>query len=163
MPIIYTGAWYDSMKQILNSSEEVTKNAPRGKWHIRAEIKGDGASPYLSADEVKRFAIVLNDGKCDSYEELAQAPPRKDFQFILELPAALFERIVANQADPVEAGLKGAVKITGDMRVLIQNAELVKVLSEIYQREVDTEWPKGKPPYPAAAGAMAAGSTGGTA
>ena len=147
MPIIYTGAWYDSMKQILNSSEEVTKSAPRGEWHFLAEIKGDGASPYLSADEVKRFAIVLNDGKCDSYEELAQAPPRKDFQFILELPAALFEEVVANQADPVAAGLKGDIKITGDMRVLIQNAELVNVLSAVYQREVETEWPKGQPPY----------------
>jgi putative sterol carrier protein len=115
---------------------------------VLAEIRGDGFSPYLSEAEQKRFAIVLNDGKCDSYEELSEAPPRKDFEFILQLPASLFERIVANLADPVEAGLKGAVKITGDMRVLIQNAELVNVLSEIYQREVETEWPKGKPPYP---------------
>jgi hypothetical protein len=43
--------------------------------------------------------------------------------------------------------LKGDVKIVGDMRVLIQNAELVNVLAEIYQREVETEWPNGEPPY----------------
>ena len=36
------------------------------------------------------------------------------------------------------------------MRVLIQNAELVSILSEIYQREIETEWPKGAPPYEAA-------------
>ncbi len=147
MPVIYTDQWYEGMREILNRSDEVTKNAPRGVWHVLAEIRGDGASPYLSADEVKRFAIVLNDGKCDSYQELAEAPPRKDFEFIMELPATLFEGIVANQVDPVESGLKGAIKITGDMRVLIQNAELVNVLSEIYQREVQTEWPKGMPPY----------------
>lgn len=150
MPAIYTTAWYDSMKEILNRSDEVTKNAPRGVWHVLAEIRGDGVSPYVGAGDVKRFRIVLNDGKCESYQELDEAE-RKDFEFILELPAGLFERIVANQADPVEAGLKGAVKITGDMRVMIQNAELVNVLSEIYQREVDTEWPNGAPPYAAEA------------
>jgi len=163
MPAIYTSQWYDSLKEILNRSDQVTKNAPRGVWHVLAEIKGDGASPYLAADDVRRFAIVLNDGKCDSYQELAQAPPRKDFEFILELPASLFERVVANQADPVEAGLKGAVKITGDMRVLIQNAELVNILSEIYQREVQTEWPKGMPPYAVEASSLTTRSSGGTA
>ena len=147
MPAIYTRPWYDNMKEILNRSDEVTKNAPRGVWHVLAEIRGDGVSPYMAADEVKRFAIVLNDGKCDSYEELTEAPPRKDCEFILELPAALFEQIVVNQTDPVESGLKGAIKIIGDMRVMIQNAELVNVLSDIYQREVETEWPKGMPPY----------------
>ncbi len=151
MPEIYTTSWYDSMKEILNKSDEVTKNAPRGVWNILAEIRGGDGSPYISDDEVKRFAIVLDDGKCESYQELSEAPPRKDFEFILEMTAGLFERVVANQADPLEAGLKGDVKITGDMRVLIQNAELVNVLSEIYQREIETEWPRGEPPYEAAA------------
>lgn len=161
MSAIYTQSWYESLKEILNRSDEVTKSAPRGLWHVLAEIRGDGVSPYISQAEQKRFAIVLNDGKCNSYEELSEAPPRKDFEFILQLPASLFERIVANLADPVEAGLKGAIKITGDMRVLIQNAELVNVLSEIYQREVETDWTKGKPPYPgepAAAPPRAAGA-----
>lgn len=157
MPEIYTSLWYDSMKDILNRSDEVTKSAPRGVWHILAELRGDGLSPYIGPDEVKRFAIVLDDGRCTSYEELAEAPPRKDFEFILEMPAALFERIVANQADPLEAGLKGAVKISGDMRVLIQNAELVNILSDIFQREVDTEWPSGAPPYQTEAAVESAG------
>jgi len=147
MADIYTPAWYDSLKEILNRSDEVTKSAPRGVWHVLAEIKGDGPSPYLAAGETKCFAIVLNDGKCDSYLELADEPARKDFEFILELPATLFERVVANLNDPVEAGLKGAIKITGDMRVLIQNAELVNVVSDIYQRSIETDWPKGHPPY----------------
>jgi len=150
MAEIYTTAWYDSMKEILNASDEVTKSAPQGIWRILVEIRGDGASPYIGADEVKRFSIVLDNGKCESYQELTAAPPRKDFEFIMEMPAGLFERVVANQADPLEAGLKGDVKIVGDMRVLIQNAELVNILSEIYQREVETEWPNGSPPYEAA-------------
>jgi putative sterol carrier protein len=150
MPEIYTTSWYDSMKEILNRSEEVTKSAPKGVWNILAEIHGDDVSPYINGDDVKRFAIVLDDGKCESYQELTEAPARKDFEFILEMPAGLFERVVANQADPLEAGLKGDVKIVGDMRVLIQNAELVNVLAEIYQREVETEWPNGEPPYEAA-------------
>ena len=156
MAEIYTTAWYDSMKEILNASDEVTKNAPQGVWNILAEIHADGVSPYISGDDVKRFAIVLDDGKCVSYQELTDAPARKDFEFILEMPAGLFERVVANQADPLEAGLKGDVKIVGDMRVLIQNAELVSILADIYQREVQTDWPKGEPPYEAAAAGGAA-------
>ncbi len=151
MAEIYTTAWYDSMKEILNASDEVTKSAPRGVWNILAEISGDGISPYISEGDVKQFAIVLDDGKCKSYKELAKPPPRKDFEFILEIPASLFESVVANQADPLEAGLKGDVKIIGDMRVLIQNAELVSILADIYQREVQTDWPNGAPPYEAAA------------
>ena len=147
MADIYSQQWYESLKAILNRSDQVTKNAPGGVWHVLAEIKGDGVSPYLEHGAVKRFAIALEDGRCTSYRELDDPPPRKDFEFILELPASLFENVVANLADPVEAGLRGAVKITGDMRVLIKNAELVNVLSEIYQREVETGWPQGKPPY----------------
>ncbi|MCH7578619.1 MAG: SCP2 sterol-binding domain-containing protein [Chloroflexi bacterium] len=150
MAEIYTTAWYDSMKEILNASDEVTKSAPKGIWNILAEIHGDGTSPYIAVDDVKRFAIVLDNGKCESYQELTEAPARKDFEFILEMPASLFERVVANQADPLEAGLKGDVKIVGDMRVLIQNAELVSILADIYQREIETEWPNGAPPYDAA-------------
>jgi putative sterol carrier protein len=163
MADIYTNAWYESLKEILNGSDEVTRNAPRGVWRVLAEIKADGISPYLATGEIKRFAIVLNDGRCESYLELSDQPARKDFEFILELPASLFERIVANLADPVEAGLKGAVKIVGDMRVLIQNAELVNVLSEIYQREVQTEWTKGAPPYPGEPAAVARARGGGVA
>jgi hypothetical protein len=149
MPAIYTSEWYDSLKELLNRSDEVTANAPCGVWNFLVEIKGDKASPYLAPADVKHFAIALKDGKCDSYRELVDAPPRKDFQFIMELPATLFERIVANLADPVAEGLKGAIRITGDMRMVMQHAELVNSLSKIYQREVNTDWPKGKPPYPA--------------
>ena len=35
----------------------------------------------------------------------------------------------------------------GDMRVLIRHADLVNVLYDVYSREVDTSWPRGKPPY----------------
>ena len=45
------------------------------------------------------------------------------------------------------AGLKGTIKIAGDMRILIKHAELVNVVQEVYTREVETTWPKGKPPY----------------
>src|SRR3989337_3664609 len=78
MPAIYTNEWYESLKEILNGSDQVTKNAPRGVWHVLAEIKGDGVSPYLGQGEVKRFAIVLEDGRCTSYQELNDPPPRKD-------------------------------------------------------------------------------------
>jgi len=147
MPVIYTKEWYDSLKDILNRSGNVTKNAPAGLWKVLGEVRGDETSPYLKTGEFKRFAVCFQDGKCTEYTELEHAPQRKDFDFILELPATLFEGVVANQVDPVQAGLKGDIRITGDIRMLIQNAELVNVLAEIYAQEAETDWPQGQPPY----------------
>lgn len=147
MPTIYTKEWYDSLKEILNRSDSVTKNAPPGHFSILGEVRGDDTSPYLKTGDVKRFAVNFEDGKCTEYAELDHAPPRKDFDFILELPATLFEGVIANQVDPVQAGLKGAIKISGDMRMFIQNAELVNILRDIYAQEADTDWPQGQPPY----------------
>jgi hypothetical protein len=55
--------------------------------------------------------------------------------------------VASGLVDPVGAGLKGAIKITGNMRILIKHAELVNVLQEMYARDVETTWPKGSPPY----------------
>ncbi len=147
MPAIYTKEWYDELKELLNRNEEVEKNAPRGKYKALAELRGDGSSPYLSDGQKLYFVVDLDEGKCTNYSEVAEPPPRREFDFIFEVPATVFEGVAAGLADPVEAGLKGTIKVTGDMRILIKHAELVNVLQEVYSREVDTSWPKGKPPY----------------
>jgi putative sterol carrier protein len=147
MPAIYTKDWYEELKDLLNRNEEIQKNAPRGKLTALAELRGDGQSPYL-ADEQKLFFVVhLDDGKCTDYHEVAEPPPRREFDFIFELPATVFEGVAAGLVDPVEAGLKGTIKISGDMRILIKHAELVNVVYEVYARDVETTWPKGSPPY----------------
>jgi len=147
MPEIYTAAWYESLKDILNRSEQVITKAPRGHYRVLAEIKGDGVSPYVRNGETKRFTLDFDDGRCTEYRELAEPPTKRDFDFTLQLPASLFEGIVGNEADPVKAGLKGDIRIVGDMRILIQHAELVNILRDVYVREAQTDWPKGRPPY----------------
>jgi len=147
MPDIYTAAWYESLKDILNRSEQVITKAPRGHYRVLAEIKGDGVSPYVRNGETKRFTLDFDDGRCTEYRELAEPPTKRDFDFTLQLPASLFEGIVGNEADPVKAGLKGDIRIVGDMRILIQHAELVNILRDVYVREAQTDWPRGKPPY----------------
>ena len=147
MPAIYTKDWYEELKDLLNRNEEVEKNAPRGKYKALAELRGDAASPYLPDGEKLFFIVHLDDGKCTDYFEVAEPPPRKEFDFIFEVAATVFEGVAAGLVDPVEAGLKGTIKITGDMRILIKHAELVNVVNEIYAKEVETTWPKGKPPY----------------
>ncbi|UCH87281.1 MAG: SCP2 sterol-binding domain-containing protein [Dehalococcoidia bacterium] len=147
MPDIYTAAWYESLKDVLNRSEQVTAMAPSGHFRVLAEIRGDGVSPYLGDGQIKRFTLEFEEGKCTGYREFTDAPTRRDFDFTVDLPANLFEGIVANQVDPVEAGLKGDIRIIGDMRLLIQHAELVNLLHDIYVRDIKTDWPRGKPPY----------------
>ena len=147
MPDIYTNDWYDALKELLNRNEEIQKNAPPGKLTALAELRGDGQSPYLADGQKLFFVVHLDDGRCTDYYEVAEPPPRKEFDFIFEVPAAVFEGIAAGLVDPVEAGLKGDIKISGDMRILIKHAELVNVVYEVYSREVETSWPKGSPPY----------------
>lgn len=147
MPAIYTKEWYDALKDLLNRNEEVAKNAPRGRYRALAELQGDAQSPYLPDGRKLYFVVEMEDGKCTDYHEVAELPPRKDFDFIFEVPATVFEGVAAGLVDPVEAGLKGTIKIIGDMRILIKHAELVNVLHQVYSREVETTWPRGKPPY----------------
>jgi len=145
MPEIYTNTWYEALKTILNENPKVDKNAPRGTFHVLAKIVGDAASLYMPAGEVRNFVVVFADGKCLEYRQVEVAPPRKEFDYIFELPASVFEGVAAGLIDLVDAGLKGKVKITGDMRILIKHAELVNVLYDVYAREVETTWPRGKP------------------
>ncbi len=147
MPAIYTAEWYEELKELLNGNPNVAKNAPAGTYKVLAEVSGDPTSPYLPEGQQKLFTVRLADGKCIEYSEVSEAPPRKEFDFIFDLPATIFEGVAAGVVDPIDAGLKGTIKITGDMRVLIKHADLVNVLYDVYSREVQTEWPNGKPPY----------------
>ncbi len=145
MPAIYTVQWYEALKELLNRNPEVERNAPDGRYKVLAEIKGDPQSAYLATAERKLFVIRFEDRKCRDYAEVASPPPRKEFDFIFELPASIFEGIAAGTVDLVAAGLKGKIKIIGDMRILIQHAELVNALYDVYAHEIETTWPKGKP------------------
>jgi len=147
MPAIYTTDWYEELKELLNRNPEVAKNAPPGTYNVLAEVSGDVTSPYLPEGQQRLFTVRLVDGKCAEYSEVSEAPPRKGFDFIFDLPATVFEGVAAGVVDPVDAGLKGTIKITGDMRVLIRHADLVNVLYDVYSHEVQTDWPKGRPPY----------------
>ena len=57
------------------------------------------------------------------------------------------ERIAAGQTDPITAGLRGEIKVRGDMRFLMENADAVKLAVDLYGHQVDTEWPLGHPPH----------------
>ncbi len=145
MPAIYSAQWYEALKELLNRNPEVERNAPRGRYDVLAEIKGDERSPYLTPGEQRDFVIRFEDGKCVDYREVEAAPPRKGFNFVFEVPASVFEGVAAGLIDLVDAGLKGMIKITGDMRILIRHAELVNVVYRVYSKQIETLWPKGKP------------------
>ncbi len=145
MPAIYTQAWYEALKDLLNRNPEVEKNAPRGAYRALAKINGDAGSHYLASGEVRNFVVLFTDGKCLEYRQVETPPPRKEFDFIFELSASVFEGIAAGLIDLVDAGLRGTIKITGDMRILIRHAELVNAVYHVYAQEVETLWPNGKP------------------
>jgi hypothetical protein len=133
MAEIYSREWYEKLKDLVNSRDDITARAPQGQWRVCLEIVGDSASPYVPDGHAKYFFVLFENGKCQRYEELPETMDGKE--------------IAAAKRDFIEAGLRGAIKIRGDMRIFMQNAELVKIMAELYSQQVDTEWPKGNPPY----------------
>lgn len=149
MSDIYTDDWYKSVRETIN--EHVAglpaKAVPQGEWHAVVEIIGDGASPYVGADDVRRFLIKIENGSCAWYREIDTPNPEVTLDYRFVGPATTFDEIAAGMRDPVDAALDGTVKVRGDMRFLMRQAELVKVLLEAYTTNVETDWPMGKPPY----------------
>lgn len=157
MSVIYTEHWYEDMKQLIEGSPEFRRLAPRGHLALTLEVIGDDASPYLSSGQAVHYLIVLEDGAVVDYRPLADRHDGRGLDFRFTAPATVWEEIAAAQTDPITAGLRGRIKIRGDMRLLMQNADAVKILVELYGKQVYTEWPHGKPPYTPEAQATPAG------
>jgi hypothetical protein len=147
MAEIYSKEWYENLKALANSREDITARAPQRQWRICVEVMGDGKSPYVPVGRAKYFYVLFDKGKCQEYDELAETMDGKNLDFRFTGSASVFEEIAAAQRDFIEAGLRGDIKIRGDMRVFMQNAELVKIMAELYSQMIDTEWPRGRPPY----------------
>lgn len=148
MPAIYTNEWYEAMVEFANGQKDLARKVPKGEWRFAVELTGDGQSPYVPAGTVKHFFIRFVDGKVAECRECGEPIPGKQLNYRILGPAHVFEGVAAGIVDPVEAGLGGALSIRGDMRFLMQNAEMANVIFEIYKQSDLTEWPKGKPPYP---------------
>lgn len=158
MSIIYSESWYEDMKRLINGSAEFRKRAPTRKLVMTLEVLGDGASPYVPGDGAIHFLVVLDGGELVEYRPLPERHDGTGLGFRFTAPATVWESIAAGQVDPITAGLRGQIKIRGDMRFLMQNADAVKVLVDLYGSQVSTEWPRGRPPYTAAANGAASGN-----
>ncbi len=147
MPDIYTDEWYQAMFELANSRDDISQKMPQGEWRFALEVEGDGLSPYIPAGETKHFYLRFVDGKALEYYEAQEKIPGKNLDYRVAGPAHIFEGVAAGQLDFVEMGLKGTITIRGDMRLLMQNANMINVMFDIYSQSDITEWPKGKPPY----------------
>ncbi len=151
MADIYTDDWYAEVTKAINERVEGMSNIPLGTWHVAVDIEADGRSPYVPEGTSRHFLIRIEDGRCAWYRELpepataADGDARLDYRFVG--PATAFDEIAASLVDPIDAALRGGVKVRGDMRFLMRQAEHVKVLLGAYTSGVQTDWPAGRPPY----------------
>ena len=147
MSVIFTQQWYDDIVKLANSRDDLSAKVPQGMYKIAVDLEGDGKSPYIPSGSSKHFAIIFKDGKVAECKETPEALPGKDLTVRILGPASIFEGIAAGLLDPVETGLSGQLTIRGNMRFLMQNADMANVIFEIYTTSGMTEWPQGKPPY----------------
>ncbi len=151
MADIYTQQWYEEVKTAINNKVAVMKELPEGTWQIAIEIVGDGISPYVSQGEERHFLAAIDKGTCLWYKEVDQGntsdiePIKLDYRF--RGNASKFDEIAAGVLDPIDAALGGEIKVKGDMRFLLRQADQVQALLEAYSNDVRTDWPQGRPPY----------------
>ena len=149
MSVIYSDAWYEDMKRLINGSEQLGKMAPTTRIATSLEVLGDGASPYVPKEGGLYFLLVIENGKVAEFRPLPERHDGKGLNFRFSAPATVWESVAAGQTDPIKAGLRGDIKVRGDMRFLMQNADAVKLAIDLYANQVATEWPLGRPPYAA--------------
>lgn len=147
MADIYTPEWYDEVRDAMNARVATMKELPTGVLQIKVEICGDGASPYVAEGSERHFLVSIEDGRCEWYREVEGDDPAVKLDYRFRGPATAFDEIAAGLQDPIDAALHGTVKVRGDMRFLMRQAEHVKVLLEAYANGVKTSWPLGGPPY----------------
>ena len=111
------------------------------------EVVGDAKSPYVPEGTTKHFFIRFQDGKVAEYRESPENINGKGLNYRITGMASIFDGVAAGTVDPVEIGLNGSVAIRGDMRLLMQHADMVNVIFDVYAQSDVTEWPLGKPPY----------------
>lgn len=146
MAVIYTDAWYAELKDLINGSEAFAAKAPRRAVVMAVEVLGDAVSPYVPGTGAVYYRVALDGGRVAEIEP-TPARPEGGLDFRFTAPAALWEGIAAGQIDPITAGLRGQIRIRGDMRFLMENADAVKLLVDLYAAHGTTEWPRGRPPY----------------
>jgi hypothetical protein len=147
MAAIYTEEWIAALFEWVNSQNGISTQVPGGEWCVALEVVGDGLSPYVPHGEARHFFVRIQDGKVVECQERQERVPGKGLQFRFTGPAHIYEGVAAGLVDPVVAGLEGAITVRGDMRLLIQNAELATRIFKKLGENNSTEWPKGKPPY----------------
>lgn len=148
MPTIYSVEWFDEVRDAINERTAQISELPDGIWTVRIEIVGDGSSPYLDSGSERHFLLRLEDGQCSWYREVApDDDDSEELDYRFRGSATAFDEIAAGVTDPIDAALQGSVRVRGDMRFLMRQAELVQVLLEAYAAGVETAWPKGRPPY----------------
>jgi hypothetical protein len=147
MPDIFTQEWYDAMLDLANSRDDLSKKVPQGEWKVAIEIEGDGISPYTPKGQFKYFFVHMVDGKLKELKACDEKISGKGLNYRITGPASVFESMAAGLMDPIEKGLDGTLSIRGDMRLLMQNADLANIIFDVYKSSELTTWPKGKPPY----------------
>jgi putative sterol carrier protein len=147
MAAIYSDGWYEEMKALINGSEELAAQAPKTRIAFTLEVLGDDTSPYVHQGDALHFLLAIENGKVTEFRPLAGRHDGKGLDFRFTAPASLWESIAAGLTNPIAAGLRGEIKVRGDMRFLMENADAVKLAIDLYGHQGSTEWPLGRPPY----------------
>ena len=147
MPNIYTDEWYQAMVELCNSDDDLSSKVPKGEYKFAIEVEGDGKSPYVPKGTTKYFSLTFKDGKVTECKESPEKISGKGLNYRIIGSAEDFDLIASGDKDPVDSGLSGDLTVRGDMRFLMQNAEMATGIFEVYGKSNMTDWPLGRPPY----------------
>ncbi|MCZ7631428.1 MAG: hypothetical protein M5U19_21300 [Microthrixaceae bacterium] len=139
--------WYDAVKEAINARLATLKEVPQDEFTIAVEIVGDGRDTVRRRGRRTPFPDPPRSGPVHLVPHLEEDDPSVKLNYRFTGPGTEFDEIAAGLADPIDAALSGTIKVRGDMRFLMRQAQMVQVLLEAYANDVDTTWPQGRPPY----------------
>ncbi|HKH87997.1 MAG TPA: SCP2 sterol-binding domain-containing protein [Acidimicrobiales bacterium] len=145
MADVYTEEWFQAVRAAINAKVASLRDVPTASILIAVDIAGDAVSPYVEAGKERHFLVQIDDGHCSWYRE-GKPDETQELSFRFLGPAAAFDEVAAGLLDPIDAALRGTIRVRGDMRFLMRQADHVKALLDAY-RTIETTWPRGGPPY----------------
>lgn len=145
MPVVNTPEWYEALAAAVNRSPEYAEAAKDWAADMTFVIHGDDRSPYTQTGENLYFYVDLYHGKVRSWKKLERLD-EVQAAFKIIGPASVWEEVLVGMMDPLQAMLQGLITLEGDINRIMKNVGAVQALVDCLN-QVETLWPKGKPPY----------------
>ena len=131
----FTQPWADAYRVVINANDAHRAIAQNWIWPLALVLD---AQPDLGFPEDVAIQLELDRGDCTGARLVP--PAEVNAPFSLRGNYGTWKRIVRGELSPIAAVMKGELKLTGSLAILVQQTNTAKALVSCAQL-VDTDFP----------------------